>query len=38
MVNWRGIAEVTEEQDPRTKDQEPGPQGAGAGGGGGREG
>lgn len=23
MVNWRGIAEVTEEQEPRTKSQGP---------------
>lgn len=33
MVNWRGIAKVTEEQEPRTKNQDP----KGAGGGGGRE-
>lgn len=31
MVNWRGIAEVTEEQEPRTKNQDPKAQAAAAG-------
>lgn len=32
MVNWRGIAEVTEEREPRTKNQDPKAQAAAAGG------